>query len=140
MATFTQEATVWSSKRNHARKTVRTTLHPHSRGPVLRCRRDQERPDDRRPDDERRRFHLAWHGREATPSWGVADFRPVTPPGVTKAALLAWGMVQGASRRRADRHPEDPDASGLDLNADGRGDTDVEETRPRLPAPPEPGV
>ena len=62
----------------------------------------------------------------------------VTPTGVTHAANLAWFMVNVAYRLRADVHPHDPDDSVLDLKADCRGYTDVEETRKMLPEKPEP--
>jgi hypothetical protein len=62
----------------------------------------------------------------------------VTPTGVTNAANLSLFMVNVAYQLRADVHARDPDYSVLDLKADYRGATYVEETIPRLPEKPEP--
>jgi putative transposase len=47
-------------------------------------------------------------------------------------------MVNVAYRLRADMHQPAPDSRVLDLKADCRGYTYVEETRQRLPEKPEP--
>jgi hypothetical protein len=62
----------------------------------------------------------------------------VPPTGVTNAANLALFMVNVASRLRAGLHPDDPDDSVLDLKADCRGYTYLEETIQLLPETPEP--
>ncbi len=84
------------------------------------------------------RFHIEFHFRDAKQSWGLEDFMNVTPTGVTNAAHLSLFMVHVAYRLRADVHPRDPDSSVLDLQADGRGDKDVEETIQMLPEKPAP--
>jgi len=76
--------------------------------------------------------------REAKQSWGLEDVMTVTPTGVTHAATLSLCMVHVAYCLRADRHPQDADYRVLDLNADGRGSKDVEETRKLLPEKPAP--
>ena len=113
-------------------------LHPPTRGQVILFSRDQEITDDTRRDDYGLRFHIACNFREAKQDWGLEDCMHVTPTGVTHAAHLAWFMVHVAYRRRADLHPYDPADSVLDLKADGRGDTSVEETITLLPAKPKP--
>ena len=100
--------------------------------------RDPELPDDTLRDDDSLRFPIACNCRDATQDWGLADVMHITPTGVTKAANLALFMVKVAYRLHADVHQHDPDDSILDLKADGRGDTDVEETINMLPATPEP--
>jgi hypothetical protein len=117
---------------------VKTNRHTHAKAHVIRFSRDPERPDDTLRDDDRLRFPIACHGRDATPDWGLADGVPITPTGVTKAAILALFMVTVAYRRHADVPQHDPDDRILDLKADGRGDTDVEETSTMLPATPAP--
>jgi len=62
----------------------------------------------------------------------------VTPTGVTHAAHLSLGMVNVASQLRPDGRQRAPDDSVLDLQADGRGDTSVEETIQLLPEQPAP--
>jgi hypothetical protein len=47
-------------------------------------------------------------------------------------------MVKVASRLRAAGHARDPDSSVLDLKADYRGSTYMEETIPMLPDKPAP--
>jgi putative transposase len=84
------------------------------------------------------RCQIECNFRDAKQDWGLEDFMPVTPTGVTHAAHLSWFMVNVAYRLRADVHQRDPDDSILDLKADCRGYTDVEETRKMLPERPEP--
>jgi putative transposase len=62
----------------------------------------------------------------------------VTPTGVTHAANLSWFMVNVASQLQADGRQRDPHDSILDLKADCRGYTYVEETIKLLPEKPEP--
>ena len=62
----------------------------------------------------------------------------VTPTGVTNAANLSWFMVNVSYRLQAEVRPRDPDYSILDLKADCRGYTYVEETIKMLPHMPEP--
>jgi hypothetical protein len=81
---------------------------------------------------------MALNFRDAQQYWGLADCMHVTPPGVPNATHLSRCLVNVAYRLRADGHPRDPDSSVLDVQADGRGYKDVEETRQRLPEKPEP--
>ena len=62
----------------------------------------------------------------------------VTPTGVTNAANRSWFMVKVAYRLRTDSHPHAPEYRVLDLQADCRGSTYVEETIQMLPEKPEP--
>jgi putative transposase len=62
----------------------------------------------------------------------------VTPTGVTHAAHLSRFMVKVAYQLRPDVRQRAPDYSVLDLQADCRGYTDVEETITLLPEKPEP--
>jgi putative transposase len=89
-------------------------------------------------DDYRVRFPIECNFRDAKQDWGLEDFMHVTPMGVTNAANLSWFMVKVAYRLHADVRQRDPDDRILDLKADGRGDTDVEETIKMLPEKPEP--
>jgi putative transposase len=82
------------------------------------------------------RFQSAFNFREAQPYWGLEDFMHLPPTGVTTAAHLSLCMVNVAYRPRADRQPHEPDYSVLDLKADWRGSTYVEETLKMLPEKP----
>ena len=62
----------------------------------------------------------------------------VTPTGVTHAANLSRFMGHVSSRLHAEVRPREPDDRILDVKADGRGDTSVEETITMLVAKPEP--
>ena len=84
------------------------------------------------------RFQLEFNFRDAKQYWGLEDFMPVTPTGVTNAANLSLFMVNVTYRLRADVHPRDPDYSVLDWKADCRGSKYVEETIKMLPEKPEP--
>jgi putative transposase len=117
---------------------VKTTLHTPAQAHVLLCSSDLTLADASRVDDYGWRCQLECHFRDAPPSWGLEDFMHVTPTGVTKAANLSWFMVHVASRLQADVRPRDPDDRPLDVKADCRGDTYVEETITRLPETPEP--
>ena len=61
----------------------------------------------------------------------------VTPTGGTHAANLSWFMVHGAYQLRTDGRQRAPGYSVLDLQADCRGYTYVEETIKMLPEKPE---
>ena len=84
------------------------------------------------------RCQSAFTFRDAKPSWGLEDFRTVTPTGVTKAANLALCMVTGAYRLGTDVRQRLPDYSVLDLQADCRAYKYVEETIKMLPEKPAP--
>jgi len=84
------------------------------------------------------RFQIELNFREAKQYWGLEDFMNITPTGVINAANLSLFMVNVAYRLRADIQPRDPDYSVLDLKADWRGSTYVEETLKLLPEKPEP--
>ena len=86
----------------------------------------------------RLRFHIALNFREAKQYWGLEDFMNVTPTGVTNAAHLSLFLVNVAYQLRTDVWQRAPDYSGLDLKADCRGYTYVEETIKMLPEKPEP--
>jgi putative transposase len=84
------------------------------------------------------RFQIEFNFRDAKQYWGLEDFMNVTPTEVTNAANLSLFMVNVAYRLQADVRPRDPDYSILDLKADCRGYTYVEETIKMLPEKPEP--
>jgi putative transposase len=84
------------------------------------------------------RFQSEFDFSDAKQSWGLEDFMNVTPTGVTKAAHLAWFLVNVGYRLRADVQARHPDSSVLDLKADGRAYKYVEETIKMLPEKPEP--
>jgi putative transposase len=117
---------------------VQTNRHTHTRGPVSLFSSAQEITDDTLRDYDSRRCQRECHVRDAKQYWGLDDVMHVTPPGGTHAAHLALCRVNVASRRRAGLHPYAPDYRVLDLKADGRGSTDVEETITRLPDKPAP--
>lgn len=76
--------------------------------------------------------------RDAKQHWGLEDGMNVTPTGVTHAAHLSLFMVHVAYRLQADKRQSDSDSSVLDLKADWRGATYVEETIHMLPQKPAP--
>ena len=117
---------------------VQTHLHTPAKAHVILCSRALELPDATLRDDDSRRFPIEFNVRDAKPSWGLEDFRHITPTDVTHAATRSWFMVNVAYRLQTDVRQHDPDDSILDLKADGRGDTYVEETRNMLVATPEP--
>jgi hypothetical protein len=84
------------------------------------------------------RCQIALNFRDAKQYWGLEDFMNVTPTGVTNAANLSLFMVNVAYRLRTDIQQHTPDYSVLDLKADCRGYTYVEETIQMLPEKPEP--
>jgi putative transposase len=89
-------------------------------------------------DDYSLRFQIEFNFRDAKQYWGLEDFMNVTPTGITNAANLSLFMVNVAYRLQADVRQRDPDYSILDLKADCRGYTYVEETIKLLPEKPEP--
>ena len=117
---------------------AKTNLHTPTRGHVILFSSDQEITDDTRRDYYGLRFQIECNFRDAKQYWGLEDFMHVSPTGVTNATNLALFMVNVAYRLRTDLHPYDPDYSVLDLKADCRGYTYVEETIKLLPEKPEP--
>jgi putative transposase len=117
---------------------VKMTLQTHTWGQVILFSSDQELSYDMLRDYSSLRFQIEFHFRDAKQYWGLEDFMHVTPTGVTNAANLSVFMVNVTYRLRADVHPHNPDYSVLDLKADCRGYTYVEETIKRLPERPEP--
>jgi putative transposase len=113
-------------------------LRTHARAHVLLLSSDLTLAYAPLVDDESVRFHSAVNFRDANQSWGLEDFMPVTPMGVTNAANLSWFMVNVAYQLQAAVRQCDPDYSLLDLKADCRGYTDVEATITMLPEQPEP--
>jgi putative transposase len=79
-------------------------------------------------DDYELRFQLECNFRDAIQYWGLEVFMNVTPIGVANAAHLSLFMVNVASQLRTDVRQRTPDDSVLDLKADCRDYTDVEET------------
>jgi putative transposase len=84
------------------------------------------------------RFQIEFNFRDTKQYWGLEDFMNLTPTGVTNAANLSLFMVNVSYRLRSDVRPRHPDYSILDLKADCRGSTYVEETIKMLPEKPEP--
>jgi DDE superfamily endonuclease len=84
------------------------------------------------------RFQIEFNFRDAKQYWGLEDFMNLTPTGVTNAANLSLFMVNVSYRLRADVRQRHPEYSILDLKADCRGSTYVEETIKMLPEKPEP--
>jgi putative transposase len=84
------------------------------------------------------RVQIEFNCRDAKQYWGLEDFMNVTPTGVTNAAHRSLFMVHVAYHLQADGRQRDPDSSILDLKADCRGYTDVEETIQMLPEKPAP--
>jgi hypothetical protein len=119
---------------------VKTTLHTQAQAHVILFSRDLTLADASLVDDDGVRCHIECNFRDAKQDWGLEDFMHVTPPGVIKAANLSWCMVHVAYRLQADVRQRDPDESSLDLTADCRGSTSVEETSTMLPETPAPVV
>ena len=113
-------------------------LRTHGRAHVILVSRDLPLAYAPLVDDDRLRFPIECNVRDAKQDWGLEDVMHVTPTGVTKAATLSLFMVNVTSHRQADGRQRDPDSRILDLKADGRGDTSVEETINMLPEQPEP--
>jgi putative transposase len=117
---------------------AKTNLHTQARAHVILFSSDLDLAYASLVDYYGLRFQIEFNFREAKQYWGLEDFMHVTPTGVTNAANLSLFMVNVASRLRADVQSRDPDYSVLDLKADWRGYTYVEETIKMLPEKPEP--
>jgi putative transposase len=117
---------------------VKTNLHTPAKAHVILFSSDLELPYDTLRDDYSLRFQIEFNFRDAKQYWGLEDFMNITPTGVTNAANLSLFMVKVAYRLQADVRQHDPESSILDLKADCRGYTYVEETIKLLPAKPEP--
>jgi putative transposase len=117
---------------------TKLNLRTHGRAHVILFSRDLTLAYATLVDDYRLRFQSECNFRDAKPYWGLEDVMNVTPTGVTNAANRSWFMVNVAYHLQADVRPRDPDYSLLDLKADCRGYTYVEETITMLPAKPEP--
>jgi len=117
---------------------TKTHLQTQARAHVILFSSDLELGYAPLVDDYRLRFQIEFNFRDAKPYWGVEDFMHVTPTGVTNAAHLSWCMVNVAYQLRTDVWQRAPDYSVLDLKADCRGYTYVEETSNMLPEKPEP--
>jgi hypothetical protein len=119
---------------------VKTHVRTPAQAPVRLCSSDLTLAYVSLVDYDGLRFQSEFHFRDATQSWGLEDCMHVTPTGVTKAVNLSLFMVNVAYRLQADRRQHDPDSSILDLQADCRGSTYVEEMLQRLPEKPAPIV
>jgi putative transposase len=117
---------------------VKTNLHTQAKAHVILFSSDLELPYDTLRDYYSLRFQIECNFRDAKQSWGLEDFMHLTPTGVTNAANLSLFMVNVAYRLQTDVRQHDPDYSILDLKADCRGYTYVEETIKMLVAKPEP--
>jgi DDE superfamily endonuclease len=117
---------------------VKTHLHTQARAHVLLFSSDLELADAPLVDSYSLRCQIEFNFRDAKQYWGLEDFMTITPMGVTNAANLSLFMVNVSYRLQADVRPRDPDYSILDLKADCRGYTYVEETIKMLPEKPEP--
>jgi putative transposase len=117
---------------------VKTNLHTQAKAHVILFSSDLELPYDTLRDYYSLRFQIEFNFRDAKQYWGLEDFMNITPTGVTNAANLSLFMVNVAYRLQTDVRQHDPDYSILDLKADCRGYTYVEETIKMLVAKPEP--
>jgi putative transposase len=117
---------------------TKLNLHTHGRAHVILFSSDLTLAYAPLVDDYSLRFQIEFNFRDAKQYWGLEDFMNVTPTGVTNAANLSLFMVNVAYHLQADVRPRDPDYSILDLKADCRGYTYVEETIKMLPEKPEP--
>jgi putative transposase len=113
-------------------------VHTQAQAHVFLFSSDLQRAYAPLVDDYGLRFQSECNFRDAKQDWGLEDFMHVTPTGVTNAANLSLFMVNVSYRLQAEVRLREPDDSILDLKADGRGDTYVEETINMLPQMPEP--
>jgi DDE superfamily endonuclease len=88
---------------------TKRTLRTHGRAHGILLSRDLTLAYAPRVDDDRVRFPSACNCRDAKPYGGREDFMHVTPTGVTKAANLAWFMVNVAYHLQAEVRQRDPD-------------------------------
>ena len=107
---------------------AKTHLQTQARTHVILFSSDLELAYAPLVDDYELRFQLECNFRHAKQYWGLEDFMNVTPIGVANAAHLSSFMVNVASQLRTDVRQRTPDDSVLDLKADCRDYTDVEET------------
>jgi hypothetical protein len=117
---------------------IKLNLRTHARAHVILFSSDLTLAYAPLVDDYSLRFQIEFNFRDAKQYWGLEDFMNVTPTGVTNAANLSLFMVNVAYRLQTDVRQRDPDYSILDLKADCRGYTYVEETIKMLPEKPEP--
>ena len=117
---------------------TKTHVHTQAQAHVILLNRDLELAYAPRVDDYGLRFPIEFNCRDAKPYWGLEDFMHVTPTGVTHAANLSLVRGNVSYRLQAEVRPRDPDDSLLDLKADCRGYTYVEETIQMLPQMPAP--
>jgi hypothetical protein len=117
---------------------AKTHLQTQARAHVILFSSDLELAYAPLVDDYELRFQLECNFRDAKQYWGLEDFMNVTPIGVANAAHLSLFMVNVASQLRTDVRQRTPDDSVLDLKADCRDHTDVEEMIKMLPEKPEP--
>jgi putative transposase len=117
---------------------VKTNLRTQARAHVVLFSSDLDLAHDTLVDYYGLRFQIEFNFRDAKQYWGLEDFMNVTPTGVTNAANLSLFMVNVAYRLRTAIHQHTPDYSVLDLKANCRGYTYVEETIKMLPEKPEP--
>jgi putative transposase len=117
---------------------TKRNLRTHGRAHVILLSRDLTLAYAPLVDDYRVRFPIECNFRDATQYWGLEDCMNVTPTGVTNAAHLSLCMVNVAYHLQADVRQRDPDYRILDVNADCRGYTYVEETIKMLPEKPAP--
>jgi hypothetical protein len=112
---------------------TKLNLRTHGRAHVILVSRDLTLAYAPLGDDYSLRFQIEFNFRDAKPHWGLEDFMNMTPTGVTNAANLSLFMVNGVYHLQADGRQRDPNYSILDLTADCRGYTYVEETIKMLP-------
>jgi putative transposase len=86
------------------------------------------------------RFQIEFNFRDAKQYWGLEDFMTTHPTRVTNAANLALFMVNVLERVLRDLRQTQPEISVLDLKAQCRGATYVEEALKLLPEKPDPSL
>jgi putative transposase len=117
---------------------VKTNLRTQARAQVILFSSDLALASTSLVDYYSLRFQIEGNFRDAKQHWGLEDFMNVTATGVTNAANLSLFMVNVAYCLQAKGRQGDPAYSVLDLKADCRGYTYVEETIKLLPEKPEP--
>ena len=117
---------------------VKTNLRTQAQAHVILFSSDRTLASASLVDYYRLRFQIEFNFRDAKQYWGLEDFMNVTPSGVTNAVNLSLFMGNVAYRLQDDVRQRAPDYSILDLKADCRAYTYVEETIQLLPEKPEP--